>query len=288
MKKQLLASLLLLILCFCFFSCGEEIFSPDREIHVFGREEGSGTRDSFETQFGLRGENGKTLTAPDAIVARSNGVVLFGVSNDPSAIGYLSLASVGEGVRALAVDGVFPSEETVRSGSYSATRPFSLVFRGELSEVAVDFLSFIASDAGAEIITSMGYVPISQASYQSSVNGGEIVLVGSSSVAPLMERLREQYLQLVPNVRIEIQSADTASGIRSAREGVCDLGMISRSLAEGERAEGLREIPIAADAIVIAVHPKNPTREISSDAVRAVFSGQVRSWEELMNYENKS
>jgi phosphate transport system substrate-binding protein len=288
MKKQLPASLLLLALCFCFFSCGAELFSPESEIHVFGREEGSGTRDSFEIQFGLRGENGRTLTAKDAIVARSNGVVLFGVSSDPAAIGYLSMASSGEGVRTLAIDGVFPSEETVKSGDYPATRPFSLVTHGESEGVSKDFLSFVLSDMGAEIISQMGYVPLSQGHYEATVEGGELILVGSSSVAPLAERLRERYLQLIPNARIEIQSADTASGIRSVRDGTCDFGMVSRALSEEELADGLRENPIAADAIVIAVHPKNPISEISSESVRGIFSGEVRNWKELMRRENKS
>ena len=276
-----------LLLCGCLLcsSCRERPFSPEREIHVFTREDGSGTRTAFEELFGLLeiDPDGKhaSLTQPEAVVARSNGVVLSGVSADPAAIGYLSVGSLNHTVRALPIDGEMPTEEAIRSGRYPAARPFSLVTCGALSAPAADFLRFVFSREGQNTVSSAGYVTVCDgAHFVSSGVSGKVVLVGSSSVSPVMEKLREAYFLLNTAVNIEIQTSDSSSGIRSVAGGDCDFGMASRSLNAGERAQGLEEHSIALDGIAVVVHPENTAAGLTSGQVRDIYLGKAVFWQD--------
>ena len=278
-----LCALGLLGLCLLFTACREPAFSPDRKIHVMTREEGSGTRTAFEEIFGLQeqtgdGKNG-SLTHTEAVVARSNGIVLAGVAADPAAVGYLSLGSLDQSVRALRIDGEEPTEDAIRSGKYPVVRAFSFVAKGELSPPASDFLNFVFSRQGQEIVSGTGYVRVSGGGvYDSGRMEGKLVLVGSSSVAPVAEKLKEAYGIFQPSVDVEIQVSDSTSGVRSADGGTCDFGMTSRKLNEGEQARGLREYAIALDGIAVVVHPDNSITEMTSEQVRSIYTGEAQSW----------
>lgn len=135
-----------------------EVGGADAEIVIIGREAGSGTRDGFET-----------VTETEDLCAyrqelTSTGDVITTVSQNPNAIGYASLASVDDSVRVVSVNGVVPSEETVKDGSYAVQRPFVLVTNdnAELSATAGDFFAFITSADAAEIIISAGVVPAAE------------------------------------------------------------------------------------------------------------------------------
>ena len=273
-----------LALCLlCVSSCRERPFPPARPIHVFTREEGSGTRTAFEELFGLLEtdpDGGRlSLTRREAVVARSNGVVLSGVSTDPAAIGYLSLGSLNSAVRALPIDGELPTAEAVRTGRYPAARRFYLVTRDGLSGPAADFLRFVFSQEGQRVVAQAGYVPVCNG--EPFVPGdvqGKTVLVGSSSVSPVMEQLRDAYLAGNPGADIEIQTSDSASGIRSAAGGGCDFGMVSRELSADELALGLTATAVALDGIAVVVHPENTVPGLSSAQVRGIYLGQAAVW----------
>ncbi len=285
--KRLRLELTCTVLCGCllFSACREKPFSPEREIHVMTREDGSGTRTAFEELFGLvtvdaDGKKG-SLTMPEAVIARSNGVVLSGVSSDPAAIGYLSVGSLNETVRALRIDGELPTEDAIREGRYKAARPFSLVSTGDLSAAAKDFLRFLYSEEGQNTVSSAGYVRVCDGErFAGDAVTGNVVLVGSSSVSPVMEKLKEAYFLFCPDVDVEIQISDSSSGIRSAADGACDFGMTSRSLNEGEIRRGLKEHSVAMDGIAVVVHPQNTLTELTSEQVRDIYLGKAVRWQD--------
>ncbi len=255
------------------------------EIAVISREDGSGTRSAFGELTGIEetGPDGKKIdqTTVEAIVANNTNVVMTTVAGNRSAIGYISLGSLNETVKPLKIDGVGISVESIRSDEYKLARPFTVAYRGELSETARDFLDFVLSDPGQAVVASAKYVPVSSGDYRTDGGrSGKIVIGGSSSVAPVMEKLKEAYCALNPGAEIEIQPSDSTTGALNAIEGIVDLAMASRGLKESER-EALTPVVIARDGIAVIVHRDNPIESITLAQLRAIFTGELLSWNEF-------
>lgn len=254
-------------------------------ITVISREPGSGTREAFTELFDIkiRGSNGSITdtTTREAVTVNSTAVVLQSVAANPQSIGYISLASLNDEVKALKVNGVAPSIKTVLDGSYRVVRPFIIATKGKPQGLAADFIAFILSKEGQKIVAT-GYVPaiVDTAPYRAHQTSGKIVVGGSSSVIPVMERLREAYLVLNPAAKIEIHTSDSTAGMTNVISGVLDIGLASRTLQESEAAE-LRDIAIARDSIVLIVNRKNPIENLMSEEIKAIFTGEIESWEEL-------
>lgn len=267
-------------------ACGvQDSLLPSSEIHVISREDGSGTRSAFTELVGLieKGDGTKTdLTTREAVVTNKTGVVMVNVANDPSAIGYISLGSINDTVKTLAVDGVAPSSESIQDGSYTLARPFYLVLANEDNALANDFISFILSAEGQTLIEENGFVRIDTdaAPFAGTLPAGKITVAGSSSVTPIMEKLREAYLRYNTQASIEIQMNDSSSGISGTSEGLCEIGMSSRELTEDE-LQTLRAIPIALDGIVMVVHHANPLTSISVQQVQHIYLGTLTQWDAL-------
>lgn len=260
-------------------------FDSNSEITVVSREDGSGTRGAFIELFGIeeKGADGtkKDNTTKDAIIANKTDVMMTNVSGDEYAIGYISLGSLSDKVKALKVDGVEATPQNVKNGTYKIARPFNIATKAEVSSLAKDFISFILSSEGQEVV-SKSYISIDDnaPAFNSSMESGKIVVSGSSSVSPVMEKLKEAYLEINTNAQIEIQTSDSTAGMTNAIEGTCDIGMASRELKDSE-AQVLTATSIALDGIAVIVNNDNPTDEITSEAVKAVFTGKTTSWSDV-------
>lgn len=260
-------------------------FDPSSRINVVSREEGSGTRGAFVELFGIEEKdangNKKDHTTDEAVVVNKTDVMLANVETDPNAIGYTSMGSLPESVKAVSIDGVAPTSEGVKSGTYEIARPFLLVTKGEPDSVTKEFIDFILSKEGQDVV-SKGYIPTidNPAPFQGSSPKGKIVVAGSSSVNPIMEKLKEAYLSINPNATIEIQMSDSTSGITGTMEGTCQIGMASREL-KADEADSLDATEIALDGIAVIVNPKNTSTNITSDEVKRIYTGEIKNWSDL-------
>lgn len=257
-----------------------------KEITIVSREDGSGTRGAFVELFGIEEKdadgNKVDHTTEEANICNSTSVVMTTVEGDEAAIGYISLGSLNDTVKAVAIDGVEATAENVKEGSYKISRPFIIVTKGEVGEAAQDFITYILSTEGQQVVQKAGYIPLDDtANYNGKNASGKVVVAGSSSVTPVMEKLKEAYLSLNPSAEIEIQESDSTTGINGAIDGICDIGMASRALKDSEVEAGLKDICIAMDGIAVIVNKGNSKEALSSDSVKKIYTGEVTSWEEV-------
>ena len=255
-------------------------------ITVITRESGSGTRGAFIELFGVeeKDANGEKIdkTIASADVSNSTGVVLTNVSSDKNAIGYISLGSLNNTVKALKIDGAAPTVENVKSGAYTISRPFNIATKGTLTAVAQDFVDFILSAEGQAVVQENDFIPLDgTAAYTGTKPSGKIVIAGSSSVTPLMEKLKEAYGKINTEAKIEIQQSDSSSGMKSTIEGICDIGMASRELKDSELEAGLTPTVIAQDGIAVIVNKENTLTGLTSEQVLSIYTGETTDWSEL-------
>ncbi|RGT58800.1 substrate-binding domain-containing protein [Streptococcus anginosus] len=259
--------------------------SASGNISVVSREDGSGTRGAFVELFGVQEEqNGEKvdLTTDKAIVTNSTSVMLTTVAGDKSAIGYASLGSLDDTVKVLKIDGTEASVANIKSGSYKISRPFNIVTKDKISEAAQDFINFILSSGGQAVVEENGYIPLDDTkAYKSSVDSGKIVVSGSSSVTPVMEKLKEAYSKVNSKVEVEIQQSDSSTGITNAIEGTADIGMASRDLKDEETSKGVSSTVIAMDGIAVIVNKDNKVDGLTSEQVKTIFTGKTTSWDGL-------
>ena len=261
-------------------------FDTEEDISVYSREDGSGTRGAFIELFGVeeKDASGEKIdnTTEDATITNKTSVMMTGVAGDDYAIGYVSLGSLNDTVKALKIDGVEPTVENIKSDSYKVYRPFNIATKGEVSEAAQDFIDYILSAEGQQIVSDEGYITIDDAApaFAGGQAGGSVTVAGSSSVSPVMEKLAEAYMKLNGNVKIEIQTSDSTTGVTSAIDGVCDIGMASRELKDTEAAE-LTATVIAQDGIAVVVSNNNPIDNLTKDQVKSIYVGETTSWSEV-------
>ena len=261
-------------------------FDTEEDISVYSREDGSGTRGAFIELFGVeeKDANGEKIdnTTEDATITNNTSVMMTGVAGDDYAIGYVSLGSLNDTVKALKIDGVEPTVENIKSDSYKVYRPFNIATKGEVSEAAQDFIDYILSAEGQQIVSDEGYITIDDAApaFEGGKVSGSVTVAGSSSVSPVMEKLAEAYMKLNGNVKIEIQTSDSTTGMTSAMDGVCDIGMASRELKDTEAAE-LTATVIAQDGIAVVVNNNNPLDNLTKDQVKSIYVGETTSWSEV-------
>ena len=288
MKKRLIAVVafaLASVLCAC-TALAE--FDSGKEIGVISRENGSGTRSAFIELFGIESENenGEKMdnTTQNAVVTDKTSVMMTTVAGDLYSIGYISLGSLNETVKAVKIDGVEASVENMQNGSYKISRPFNIATKAEVSEAAQDFINYIMSAQGQQVIKDNGYIPIDEdaATYEPSVATGKVVVAGSSSVSPVMEKLQEAYQAINPDVTIELQQSDSSTGMTSAIDGSCDIGMASRELKESELEKGLVPVVIAMDGIAVIVNNDCPLDALESEQVKQIFTGELTRWDEVL------
>lgn len=313
MKKKLLAAILMGTMVFGMTACGgsnEELTSNQEtqtetdanagteekesdagsavegEITVISREDGSGTRGAFVELFGIEEEvDGEKvdMTTDYAQVTNSTSVMMTGVAQNPKAIGYISLGSLDDSVKALKVDGAEASTENVKNDTYKISRPFNVATKEGVSEVAQDFMDYILSEEGQKIVEESGYISAAEnaEAYAGNKPKGKVVVGGSSSVTPVMEKLKEGYEAVNPDAEIEIQQSDSTTGMESALSGTYDIGMASRALKDSETEKGLTGVQIALDGIAVIVNKENSLADITSDQVKDIYTGEITDWSEL-------
>ena len=260
--------------------------SPSGEVSVYSREDGSGTRSAFIELFGIeeKDANGDKvdLTTPTAAITNSTSVMMTSVAGDANAIGYISLGSLNNTVKALSIDGAEATAENVKSGTYKVARPFNIVTKDGVSDVAQDFIDYIMSSDGQKVVEENGCISVADnaGSYKASGKSGKIVIAGSSSVTPVMEKLAEAYKALNPDVAIEVNQSDSTTGVNMATEGTCDIGMVSRELKDSE--SGVKATVIAQDGIAVIVNPDASIDELTSDQVKGIYTGELTTWEDVV------
>lgn len=251
-------------------------------IYPISREMGSGTRGAFVDIFDVKQETGKKIdaTSKKAEVTNSTGVMITTVANSKNAIGYISLGALNDEVKALKIDGVAPSVANINSKSYTIFRPFNVVTKTK-TPLAEDFLSYASSQNALAIIEKAGYIAVSKNAFSSKKPKGKLVIAGSSSVTPLMEKLKEAYEKINPNANLEILQSDSTTGVNSIAEGIADIGMVSREVKQSELQKGLEAQILALDGLAVIVHKSNKLEDISKESVKKIFMGEVTDWDEV-------
>ena len=284
MKKFIALALTALMLLSLAAGCGKT--SESTAIYVVSREEGSGTRGAFIELFGIEQKNeaGEKIdyTVETAEVTDSTSVMMQTIAGNKAAIGYISLGSLNDTVKALQIDGVDATAENVKNSTYKIARPFNVATLANVSPEAQDFLNFILSAEGQAVVEKANC--ISEGNTGAFTGGsvsGKIVVAGSSSVTPVMEKLKEAYNAINPNLTIDIQQSDSSNGMKSAIEGLCDIGMASRDLKDSELEAGLTPTAIALDGIAVIVNTESERSGLTSDQVRAIFMGELTDWSEV-------
>lgn len=260
-------------------------FDASKTISVVTREEGSGTRDAFTELTGVLvkdGDNKTDNTTTSAVTINSTEAVITNVKDNEAAIGYISLGSLNDTVKALKIGGVEATADNVKSGDYAVSRPFNIAYKGELSDVAQDFVDYIMSSDGQKIVSDNGYVTVSEnAAYSGKKPSGKISVAGSSSVSPVMEKLAEAYQKVNTNAKVEIQTSDSSAGMQSAMGGTCDIGMASRDLKDEEK-NALKVETIAKDGIAVIVNNANTCDDLTLDQVKSIYTGETTVWSDII------
>ena len=251
-------------------------------ISVITREDGSGTRGAFTELCGIVADD-KDNTVSSAEVTNSTAVMLTTVAGNSAAIGYVSMGSLDDSVKAVKVDGVEATPENVSNSSYSISRPFNIVTKTDgISDAAQDFINFIMSDDGQAVVEDADYIPVSSGTYEAADVSGKVTVAGSSSVTPVMTKLKEAYEKANGGkITVEVQQSDSTTGITSAAEGICDIGMASRELKDSETSQGVEATVIAMDGIAVIVNKENTIEDLTLDQIRQIYVGEVTSWDEL-------
>jgi phosphate transport system substrate-binding protein len=260
--------------------------SFEGSIDVISREDGSGTRGAFIELMGIEEKNasGEKVdnTTQDAEITNSTEVMITTVAGDAQAIGYISLGSLNDTVKALSIDGAEATVDNIKSGKYKVARPFNIVTKGDVSAEAQDFIKFIFSEDGQKVVEDNGYISQgNEGAYTAAGTSGKITVAGSSSVTPVMEKLAEAYKALNPQATIEVQQSDSTTGVTSAIQGVCDIGMASRELKDSETSQGVKAQVIAMDGIAVIVNKDNGINGLTSDQVKSIYVGDTTDWSDL-------
>lgn len=262
-------------------------FDASKSINVISREDGSGTRGAFIELTGVEQKtDGKKvdMTTEDAQITNNTGVMLATVADDTYAIGYVSLGSMNDSVKAVTVEGVEATAKNVASGAYQVARPFNIAYKADtLTALAEDFIAYVMSGEGQTVINDNGYVGSEDAAaYAGGTAQGKLVIAGSSSVSPVMEKLAESYMAINKDAVIEIQTSDSTTGMTGAIDGACDIGMASRELKDAEIEAGLIPVVIAMDGIAVIVNNENPAQDLTVAQIADIYTGETTAWSEIV------
>ncbi len=282
--KKIVMSVVSLILALSLTSCAGT--SGAGSISPISREDGSGTRSAFVELFGIEVKNDdgekEDRTLATAEITQSTAVMMTTVAGNKFAIGYVSLGSLGDTVKAVNIDGAEPTSENIKNGTYKISRPLNIVTKAEVSDIAQDFIAFMLSDDGQKVVEEAGYIAGEGTGTYSVKNPtGKITVAGSSSVTPVMEKLKEAYVKLNPNAAIEILQNDSSTGISSAADGTCDIGMASRELKDSEKEKGISSTVIATDGIAVIVNKENTVSNLTAEQVMKIYIGEITEWDEI-------
>ena len=277
--RKLVAAALIGVMTMGLTVCGASAadFDSSEDITVVSREDGSGTRGAFIELFGIQEEqDGEKvdMTTDEANITNSTSVMMTTVADDEYAIGYISLGSLDDSVKAVRIDGAEATVDDINDGTYKIFRPFNIATKGDVSDAAQDFINYIMSKDGQAVVEENKYIAVGEPEdYTSNGAEGKVVVAGSSSVSPVMQKLKEAYEK--------VNDKDSTTGMQNTIDGICDIGMASRELKDSETEAGLTATVIANDGIAVVVNNDNPIDELTSDQVKSVFTGETTTWADL-------
>lgn len=286
MKRVIAIILGFTVLIGCLAGCNSQSFDPAKTINLISREDGSGTRGAFIELFGIEKQSAdgtkKDMTTKEAVTVSKTDIMLTNIESDKYAIGYVSMGSLNDKVKAVPIDGAEPTVANVKNGTYKISRPFNIATKGEPTGLAKDFIDFILSKEGQEVVAK-SYISIdeSAAAYSGTKPAGKIVVAGSSSVTPIMEKLKEAYVAINPGATIDIQMSDSTTGMTNTKEGTCDIGMASRDLKDTEKSL-LTGIKIALDGIAVIVNNSNTVTGFTTSQVAQIYKGETSVWGDVI------
>lgn len=264
-----------------FSGCGSKGSNQDDKITVVSREDGSGTRGAFVELTGIKKDDVDNTTS-EAVITNKTQVMMTTVAGDSNSIGYISLGSLNDTVKAVKVNGVEATSDNIKNGKYEISRPFNIATKDDVTPLVKDFINYILSDEGQKVITDNGYVEVDdKTTYTTSNESGKIVIAGSSSVTPVMEKLKEAYLKVNTSAEIEIQESDSTTGIESLAAGTCDIAMASRDLKDSEISKGLKPTVIAMDGIAVIVNNDSKIEDLSMEQIQKIFTGECTKWSDV-------
>lgn len=264
-----------------FSGCGSKGSNQDDKITVVSREDGSGTRGAFVELTGIKKDDVDNTTS-EAVITNKTQVMMTTVAGDSNSIGYISLGSLNDTVKAVKVNGVEATSDNIKNGKYEISRPFNIATKDDVTPLVKDFINYILSDEGQKVISDNGYVEVDdKTTYTTSNESGKIVIAGSSSVTPVMEKLKEAYLKVNTSAEIEIQESDSTTGIESLAAGTCDIAMASRDLKDSEISKGLKPTVIAMDGIAVIVNNDSKIEDLSMEQIQKIFTGECTKWSDV-------
>jgi phosphate transport system substrate-binding protein len=282
MKRTAIFTLVMTVLMLSLTGCVLAKDAQASPITVVSREDGSGTRGAFIELFGVQDSEKVDRTTDNSEITNNTAVMMTSIAGSESSIGYISLGSLNNTVKALKIDGAEASVDNINSGKYAISRPFIIATKSDISRDASNFINFLMSSNGQDVIEKNGYIRVKDnGPFNGAKSSGKIVVAGSSSVTPVMEKLKEAYLKLSPDANIEIQQSDSSTGVNAAISGICDIGMASRELKSSEIEKGIAGTVIAMDGIAVIVNNKNPIDNMTKDQVKGIFTGTITDWSEL-------
>ena len=292
MKKLICSVMVIALVAISLVGCGSSNNSSSDssngnkvtgDITVVSREDGSGTRGAFTELLGIVDDKENDATTESAEITNSTSVMMTTVAENKAAIGYISLGSLNDTVKAVKIDGAEASVDNVKNGSYKIVRPFNIVTKDKLNKQAQDFENYIMSADGQKIIQDNGYIKADEKApaYKSNGAKGKVVVGGSSSVTPVMEKLKEAYAKVNKDVTVEVQQSDSTTGVTNAIEGTCDIGMASRDLADSETKKGVKATVIAKDGIAVIVNKDSKVDELTSAQVKDIYTGKTTKWADV-------
>lgn len=285
--KRLVILLVMAMVMLSLAACeAKDGFDNKHDIAVISREDGSGTRGAFTDLFKIKEKDasGKKIdmTTASADITQSTGVMMTQVAGNKYAIGYISLGSLNDTLKAVKVDGVDATVENIKNGSYKISRPFNIATKGEINAQTQDFINYILSAEGQKIVEEAGYISAENTgAFESTGAEGKITVTGSTSVAPVMEKLKEAYEKINTKVTVEVSQSGSTAGMTSAIDGIADIGMASREVKDSEIEQGLNPIVIALDGIAVVVSNDNPTDNVTADQVKQIYTGKMTKWNEI-------
>ncbi len=286
MKKKLIALAIMGALSLTALVGCAPAASSDGTITVVSRESGSGTRGAFIELLGIEEKdadgNNVDDTTKEAIIANKTDVMITQISGNKNSIGYISLGSLNDTVKAVKVDGVEATVENIKNNTYKVSRPFQIATKGEATGIKADFIKYIMSKEGQKVITDNKYIAINDAAeaFTTDNSEGKLVIAGSSSVTPVMEKLVEAYKAINSKATIEVQQSDSTTGIKETIDGTADIGMASRELKDTEKAE-LTPTTIAMDGIAIIVNKENSVNDLTSANIKAIYTDGIKDWKDI-------
>lgn len=288
MKKILSAICLfafcLLTLCSCDMPGGEETasgtFDASKNVTVISREEGSGLRGVVADLFDFM-EDDKDLTFSGVSVKESADDIRSAVSNDNYAIGYLPLVSVNDKVKAVKINGVLPTRENVKNGSYVFKHTLYAVTLDDASAAASDFLNFLVSDSARSILSDSGYITSDKVQkFTSTKPEGTLKVSVAASSEQAISKIKDEYSKHNDKLKIEIAKMNTKAALESLKDKDC-FAVITRELTDKEE-EKLDETEICEDAIAVVVNKNNTLDNISSDKIKKIYKGEIKKWSDII------